>query len=397
MEPGYIGSIDFQEMIMTKKEVLILGGGYAGLLAALRLNSRGDSHKQNITLIDASDHFTERIRFHEVLVGKEPEKIRFSDFLADTHVRFAQGRVTGIQPDQQLVTVRADGELHTLRYDYLIYALGSQLDLDIIPGIREHAHSVTDEKSTYALKEELSQLATQSSAGRVIICGSGYTGLEIATEIADRYSQLKLSIVTKGTLRDQLSDRGTRYLKKRLHQQGIDVLEARQICAIEPNQLCLDDGERLSADIVIWAGPFTTPTLAKEADLPVNGQNQVPVDSYLSVDGYPNMLVVGDAAARPGIRMACATAMPMGAYAGDRVADLIEGHTSNPFRFNYLLRCVALGGPTGLVQLTRRDDSVRNIVVTGRLAGWVKRYILDYTVNAIKREKVKPGSYRWPH
>ncbi|PJF21090.1 MAG: FAD-dependent oxidoreductase, partial [Phototrophicales bacterium] len=87
------------------KHVLILGGGYAGMMAALRLTAKLRAHKDDIhiTLINASDTFTERIRLHQAAVGKPLPQYSIPKMLKKRNIQFIQGWVTAIEPNQHQV------------------------------------------------------------------------------------------------------------------------------------------------------------------------------------------------------------------------------------------------------------------------------------------------------
>ncbi|MEU2428859.1 FAD-dependent oxidoreductase [Streptomyces sp. NPDC007861] len=99
-------------------QVLVLGAGYAGLMAALRLAPHA-----RVTLIDPSDRFTERVRLHELAAGRPDVTHPLSRFLRSTGVSHITARATAIDPAAREVTTD-DGR--RLPYDRLVYALGSR-------------------------------------------------------------------------------------------------------------------------------------------------------------------------------------------------------------------------------------------------------------------------------
>ena len=119
--------------------ILIIGAGYAGTLAALRLAGKTRSHEHTITLITASDTFVERIRLHQLAASQPPKQRPFSKLLRGKHIDFMQGRVTAIDPTNHTVSVQTPNELRTLSYDKLVYALGSSVDTQAVPRQREIA------------------------------------------------------------------------------------------------------------------------------------------------------------------------------------------------------------------------------------------------------------------
>src|SRR3954447_4785700 len=116
--------------------VVVLGAGYGGLLAAVRLAAR--SPEAEVTLVNQSDVFVERVRLHQYAANQAVRQRRLVDILAGTRVQFVCGTVDRIDPAARRVRLSSGA----LPYDYLVYALGSVTDLDGVPGAREHAHSL---------------------------------------------------------------------------------------------------------------------------------------------------------------------------------------------------------------------------------------------------------------
>ena len=86
------------------QHIVILGAGYAGLLTALRLQPQIKQGKAHVTLVNASDTFTERIRNHQVASGQSIKQHRIADFLKGTDIDFIQDRVRYINPQKQIIT-----------------------------------------------------------------------------------------------------------------------------------------------------------------------------------------------------------------------------------------------------------------------------------------------------
>ncbi|HEX2191152.1 MAG TPA: FAD-dependent oxidoreductase, partial [Longimicrobiaceae bacterium] len=113
-------------MILSRntRRVLVLGGGYAGMVAAARAARGGGAE---VTLLDARPRFTQRIRLHELLAGSEPDAPAYAPLLERRGVRFVQGWADGLDPARGVVTGRAaHGGRLELGYDRLVLALGSR-------------------------------------------------------------------------------------------------------------------------------------------------------------------------------------------------------------------------------------------------------------------------------
>src|SRR6266516_7163538 len=132
-------------------QVVVLGAGYAGLMAAMRLANKTNRRTVAITLVNASEDFNERVRNHQLISGERFPQRPLAKMLANTSIRFQPGTVVALDPIRRIAKVRtgADGTVE-LRYDYLIYTLGSHVDVGSTPGATQHAFTV-DEASAVAL------------------------------------------------------------------------------------------------------------------------------------------------------------------------------------------------------------------------------------------------------
>jgi NADH dehydrogenase FAD-containing subunit len=374
-----------------RTEVIVLGGGYAGVMAALRLSRKTRGENIHITLVNGADHFVERIRLHQRAANQTIKHYPYSSLLKGTGIRFVQGWVTGLSPARQTVTVHTARGDNQIAYDYLVYALGSFVDTRTVPGAAEHAMSLSTEETTLALQKQLPQIAEQG--GRLLVCGGGLTGIEAATELAETYPNLQVTLVTRGTFGEQLSQRGQRHLRQVFDKLGIKVVDNHAVTRVQAHHLECENGATLPFDICLWAGSFTVPSLARHAGLPVNSGGQIIVDAYLRAKTYPNIYVAGDAASLEEaydipIRMACATAVPMGAYVGDHLATVIRGEKeARPFRFQYILRCISLGRQDALVQFVEADDRPKERILTGWLGVKTKELVCRGTIWATQFER----------
>jgi NADH:ubiquinone reductase (H+-translocating) len=101
-----------------------------------------------------------------------------STILQGTGVTFVPGTVTHLDIMQRTIDVQTDAGVESLGYDYLIYALGSTIDRDSVPGVRAHAYALATDgpRPALALRAALSALQTANKGGQVLVCGGGATG-----------------------------------------------------------------------------------------------------------------------------------------------------------------------------------------------------------------------------
>lgn len=372
--------------------IVVLGAGYGGLLAAFRLAGKTDTP---ITLINSSPWFVERVRLHQLAAGQIPRSLSIPHLLRGTHIQFVQGTVTALHPDISRLDYQADGMAHTLQYAALLFAAGSTIDRDSLPGVRDYAEVLTAE-GALSLR---SKLTRASSGARLLVCGGGLTGIEAAAEFAAAYPHIHVSLVTRGILGDTLSGKGQAYLRRTFERLGIEVHEGNAVQKLEAATAVTDAG-RIPFDICLWTGAFSVSSLARDAGIRVNSRGQMQVDAVLRSLSHPNIFGAGDAAEPvehlTPIRMACATAMPMAARAADNVAAVLQQEKLQPFHMRYYFQCISLGRGDALIQRVHADDTPMESVITGKTGALFKELICRYTVFSLRLEKHLPGSYVVP-
>jgi NADH dehydrogenase FAD-containing subunit len=372
------------------KNIIILGAGYAGMMAALRLSHTTRKHQDvQVTLISASDTFVERIRLHEVAAGHPPKSNKISHMLRGTKVDFVQAWVKAINLDAKHIELQTESGKQTHSYDKLVYALGSTVSRDEIQGVGEHAFTL-DPNSASLLNERL------KTAKRVIVIGGGLTGIEVATEIAESHPNLKVIMLTSGKLGQNLSQSAQDYLHKAFAELGIEVREAVRVQAVEANHVVLQDASILQSDATVWAAGFKVSPLAKESGFAINKAGQILVDPELRSISHSDVFAAGDSidfhdhTPLP-MRMSCQLAMPLGAHVGQNLTAWVKNEAPQSFEFGYAVQCIGLGQNRGLVQMIHPDDSMKEQVVTGKIGSFVKKGILNFTMWSLKLERIMPA------
>ena len=385
----------------STSQIVILGAGYAGMTAALRLAHKTRRLPVEITLVNGSAVFVERIRLHQAAAAERIKQRPIQKLLAGTGVRFVQGWVTGISPAAQQVTVRTAGDEETFTYDTLLYTLGSRTDKDSVAGVREYALAVGDPSDRERLQQRLLELAAAGYRDEVVVVGGGLTGIETATEIAERYPSLPVRLVTAGRLGYGLSERGRAYIRRSFDRLGIAVQEQTRVQRVTDGAIETASGQVIPCGLCIWAGSFAALPLARDAGLATNRRGQILIDANMRSTTAPAIYAAGDAAAfTPAVgltmRMACATAMPMAAHAVDNLHAQLTGKPQQPFQFGYVVQCISLGRRDGLIQRVQADDSPTARIWTGQPAVWIKEAICRGAALAATQGWLAQ-SYTWWH
>jgi NADH:ubiquinone reductase (H+-translocating) len=365
--------------------VVIIGGGYAGTLAANHLRLRPDI---DITLVNPRPVFVERIRLHQLVADSGTATVDYGTLLGDG-IRLVVESADRIDTADRRVQLTSGAALN---YDYLICAVGSTGAMPAVRGAAEFAYSVADLESAQRLRYALADLRPDAP---VAVVGGGLTGIETASELAQRGRPVTL--VCGGVLGPSLSTRGRRSVGKRLRKLGVNVLESLAVSEVRWNAVVLSDGAVLPSAATVWTAGFGVPDLATRSGLRTDALGRLLTDETLTSIDDERVVAAGDAAAPSGhpLRMSCQAAGPLGAQAASTVLSHIAGNTPAPVNQAFVGQCISLGRSHGTIQLARTDDTPVNVVVGGRSAASIKEAICKGTLWAIRREAAKPGSYIW--
>lgn len=383
-----------------QRHVLILGGGYAGMLAAARIARGGRAH---VTLVDQREAFVQRIRLHEALAGADVPQLAYGPALARRGVTFLQAHAEGVDIARQEVVLAPPAAPRRLGYDVLLVALGSVTAAGA-PGVAEHALRLNDPAQVGHAAAQLRALAR--SGGRALVVGGGLTAIETAAELGERLPGLPVTLACSGSLGAGYSRAASMHLRATLQRLGVELVEGARVVGLERGRAALEGGAELPFDCAIWSGGFAAPDLLRAAGLAVDGQGRALVTPTLQIPGNPTVFVVGDSAAAgeggQTIRMGCVSAAPMGAHAGENVASALAGAPLRPFRFGFFMRCVSLGRRDAVIQLTGPNDQPRDRAVTGRGAALIKELVCRAALESVRGElrsglplTVWPGGGRW--
>src|SRR3989344_8144125 len=277
-------------------KILILGGGFGGVRCALDLDKKLGNEAE-ITLIDRNSYHLFIPSIYEVAsaygIKKDPFAIQlkkticipYTDIFDGTSVDFIEAEVSQVDLQNKKVTTNGD---HVFEYDYLVIALGSETSTYDIPGVEEYAHKFKTLEDALFINQKLEELSEQFTKGQrtepfsFLICGGGFTGLEIAAELGCCSRVIKSRCKLKGrcstiTLFEAgskilpiLSEKERRSVKQRLTHLGIVIMESSPIEEIGPDYLKLKNGQKLNGDLIIWtAGIMPNQFLKSIKDLPL--------------------------------------------------------------------------------------------------------------------------------
>lgn len=374
-------------MINKQKTVIIIGGGYAGLLAANRIARKTNTIR--VVLFNERENFIERIRLHEMVCGKNIKNIKIKNLL-DFRAEFIQAKVSKINPAKQNVEYIEKfsyTQKIILKYDYLLLAIGSKNKMQSIPGLQKNSLSIATIDEAFEVRTNLAKLDN----GHVIVIGAGLTGIESATEIAEKFPHLEITLISSGIIGQGYSKTGENHIKKIFKKLGISIIENATVKEVQKNMLTTMNEKIVTFDLCIWTGGFQSHSLSRDSGLEINNLGQLITNECLQSRQYPEIYAAGDCAnvqldSGINIRMGCATALPLGAHVAKNIMRDIGGQKIIPFQFAYTFKCISLGRKNGLIQFTNQDDSPTRKNLTGWLAVFFKESICKMTMVVLKLE-----------
>lgn len=362
---------------------VVLGGGYAGVMAANRMAAAARSGL-DVVLVSPQDRFVERIRLHEYTAGTRRDPTVDFGSLLHPDVRRVQAAAVRIDAAARTVQLAGGGDL---AYDYLVYAVGSG-EADIPAGVL----AVDEVDGAAAARSRLAGLAPGE---HVAVVGGGLTAIETAAEIASSYRTLRITLTTSAEPAADTGPAARNGLRRSLRRAGVELHAGTRVPLIG------DLRETLGAAVVLWCAGFGVPDLAAASGLPVDGAGRLLVDPFLRVPGAERIYGAGDAAAMTGeqyahLGMSCAAAMPMGAEAAGNILRSLDGQPASAHDSGFLARCISLGRSDGLIQFVARDDAPGRVHLHGRTAAVLKETINRMTLRWIRGEAKRSGAYTWP-
>jgi len=363
------------------KHIVVIGGGFAGLWAAMgaakRLDEASDNADIAITLVNRDEWHAIRVRNYETNISDA--RLPLGPLLEQAGVELVIGEVTDIDTDQRVVTVSGAGDAgeksRTLGWDRLVLAAGSALVRPDIPGLAEFGFSIDTWDDADRLNTHLQELADTVAGSSVLIVGAGMTGVELACEMPARLRGLGIE-QPRVILADSSDQIGSSFgnearpvITDALITLGVEALPSVNVTEIDRKGATLVDGSRIDAATIVWTAGVRPSGLAAMVPGEHAPDGRLRVDSCMRVAALDGVFAAGDIAAAPTeggneTVMSCQHGRPMGRTAGYNAACDLIGSDMISFRFNPYVTCLDLGSFGAL--LTAGYD--RRLVETGEAA-----------------------------
>ncbi len=385
--------------------VVVLGAGYAGVMATNRfLGSLDDRERSrvDVTVVNPRPDFVERIRLHQLAAGSLASVTRPLTSVLHSDAQLVVGSAERIDAADRTVDVVTDAGASRLTWDHLLYAVGSAAGAPV-EGAREHAYLLADLDGAERAAAAIADAEAGGVRGaRILVVGGGFTGVEAASEIAERHPAAEVTLMAADGLVPGMRPAARATIGRTLRRLGVQVLADAEVVEISDGYAVTAGGTKAEFDVCLLAASFEVPDLARRSGLEVDGRGRLLVDETLRSHSCADVLGAGDSVAVAGgtgahLRMACSVAVPMGGHAAAVLLASVRGGNPAAFDMGFTAQCVSLGRRRGYIQPVHPDDSPRSIHLGGRIGARVKEAVCRRVIDAPIAESSEPGTYTWRH
>ena len=360
-----------------RPQVLVLGGGFAGVGAALELKDA----EVDVVLVDKHDYHTFQPLLYQLATGLlDPSAVGHSlrDLVHEhDNVVIHKTAVTAVDLDARKVEF---AELAPLTYDYLVLALGAEVNFFGTDGAAEHAFPMYTLSDAVRLKEHVlgrweaadkDPVLVADGALNVVVVGGGATGVETAGAMAELYrgdlakdyprvpqEAARIVLVEAGPDVFAMFKANLRaYTVDALSERTVEVMTGEIVESISPTRVSLKSGTVLEAHTLVWGAGLQANALVRSLGLDLERGSRVAVGPELTLPDHPEVYVVGDIAAITDARekqvlpQLGSVALQSGEHAGKSIARRVAGKEPKPFKYRDKGTMATIGRGAAVVQM----------------------------------------------
>jgi NADH dehydrogenase len=387
-------------MATDKPRVVILGGGFGGMYAALefeRALARGAA--LDVTLVNHDNFFLFTPMLHEVAASDlDSTNIVSPIRKLLRRVTFFHGEIEAIDLMHQRVGLSHGHEqhCHSLPYDHLVLALGSTTNFFDIPGLADRAFTMKSLSDAMVLRNHLiANLeeadfecggAPRPSLLNFVVAGGGFAGVETIAAMNDflreavqffphlREDRLRVILVSSGqVILPELGEKLGRYAQRKLAEQKVEIRSNCKVTAVKDQDVTLSDGTTITTNTLVWTAGISPHALLDTLPC-AKAKGRVLVNEYLEVPGWPGLWALGDCALVPDGKTGAfhpptaQHALREGQIAAQNILATVRRGWKKPFVYSTIGLLAPIGKRTGVA-------NILGVNFSGFFAWWLWRTI----------------------
>jgi NADH dehydrogenase len=350
------------------KNIIIIGAGYGGLTAALRLERLFKPIPFfKIHLIDKYPFHTIKTQLHEAAVRKADVSIPLYKILKNKNIQFHLGEVKNIDVQNKIIQI----DDKQITFQFLVIAIGSKVNFYKIPGMEENSFPLQTVHDADNIYEHISKICARAASEndemlrkdnlRFVIGGGGLSGVEFAAELADHTSKCVVNfnidnkdveiiiIEVAHKLVPFMEESFAKRIEKRLIEKGVKILTGSKIEKRTNDEIFLANGKIIKSKNFIWTGGIRVSDLIKRGGLKTSSVGRLIVNEYLQAVNDKYIFAIGDSAnainpvtGKP-VPAAAQFALQQGRLAAENIFAEITGKPKKKYYPKVLGEVVSLG------------------------------------------------------
>jgi NADH:ubiquinone reductase (H+-translocating) len=377
-----------------KKRIVILGGGFAGVRAALDLSEYlRNMDNYEIILIDKRDYHTYYSALYEAATAqheyveakrvKSAVTIPLSQIFTRTKVKVFKGFIENVDID--------DGKIYTdsqvIYFDYLVTSMGSVTDFFGIPGLDKFGFTLKSVDDAIMIRNKIEEVVSQKEEANLVIGGGGFAGVEFAGEVYNllkheckvhkkNLKQFSITIVEGGPgYLSGLSGKVSNLAQERLKARGINARFSTLLTEAGSDYVMLDKQERLPTDVLIWTGGVRSCRVPFLNELEIDKKDRTYTTKYLNTKQFTNVFIAGDnlcfidKRTKKPLPQTAQEAIRHGSHVAKNIYRLIRGKELMPYSAGPTRFVIPISGKYAIMY-------TKNIIISG-FVGWVIRRLVD--------------------
>ncbi|HEX6727504.1 MAG TPA: NAD(P)/FAD-dependent oxidoreductase [Nitrospira sp.] len=383
-----------------KPRVLILGGGFGGMYAALEFErALAEGADIEVTLVNHDNFFLFTPMLHEVAASD----LDITNIVSPIRkllrrVTFFHGEIEAIDLVQKRVGLSHGHEqhCHSLLYDHLVLALGSTTNFFDIPGLATRAFTMKSLSDAIVLRHHL--IANLEEADfecgtslrapllNFVVAGGGFAGVETIAAMNDflreavqffphlRENMLRIILVSSGQVfLPELGAKLGTYAQRKLTEQKVEIHSNCKVTAVTNHDVTLSDGMTVTTNTLVWTAGTSPHALLDTLPCP-KAKGRVLVNEYLEVPGWPGIWALGDCALVPDRKTGeshpptAQHALREGRVAARNILATMRGDRMKPFVYSTIGLLAPIGKRTGVA-------NILGVNFSGFIAWWLWRTI----------------------
>ncbi|MBI3697693.1 MAG: NAD(P)/FAD-dependent oxidoreductase [Acidobacteria bacterium] len=392
--------------------ILILGGGFAGVYAALHLE-RIFARDPNveITLVSEENFLLFTPMLPEVASSSIEAKHIISPIRAFFgKVKFQNSVVQSIDLEKRLVVASHCPicQVRVLEFQHLILALGSTSNFHGLPGVAENALPMKTLSDAMALRNHVidvfehadlqSDPEIRKAMLTFVVAGGGFAGAETVAELRDfaftarryysnvRTEEVRVVLVHGGPrIMPEISESLAGYALRKLRTMGVEVRLDTRIRSVAAAWVELSTGERIPTSTLVWTAGVAPSPLLDTLPCQRSTHGQIMVNEYLEAPGYPGVWAAGDCAEVPDPRTGrpypptAQHAIRQGKILAGNVAAVVRGGAKKPLAYRPLGMLACLGKRSAVAEIC-------GLRFSGFFAWWLWRTIYLFKLPGLERK-----------